>query len=140
MSYSARNRVETLYQKVDVITKFENASPYRIIQMLMEGALEKIAMAKGFMQRKEIAKCGAHISWAISIIDGLRMSLDLSQGVIAENLDNLYDYMNRCLLKANIDQDPDKLDEVSKLLLEIKAGWDAIPPEQQVHPTQTQTK
>jgi flagellar protein FliS len=104
------------------------ADPHRLIQMLMEGALEKIATARGLMVRGEVAKKGAQITWAISIIDGLRASLDhKAGGDIATNLDDLYDYMERRLFQANLDNDTDMLDEVSSLLREIKNAWDAIP-------------
>ncbi len=48
---------------------------------------------------------------------------------MAENLDRLYDYMERQLLQANLKNDVNILDEVSSLLKEIKVGWDAIPAE-----------
>jgi len=116
------------YRKVGTQTGVEAATPHRLIQMLLEGALEKINLAKGYMQRGSIAEKGSHISWAISIIDGLRMSLDkTSGGEIAENLDALYDYMGRRLTEANIHNDESMLDEVSGLLLEIKSAWDAVP-------------
>ncbi|MCB1877998.1 MAG: flagellar export chaperone FliS [Chromatiales bacterium] len=118
------------YNQVAVQTDLAYASPHRLIQMLMEGALEKISVAKGLMQRGEISEKGRTISWAISIIDGLRMSLDLETGgVIAQNLSNLYDYMTRRLVEANSRNDPALLDEVSALLVEIKAAWDGIPDE-----------
>jgi flagellar protein FliS len=104
------------------------ADPHRLIQMLMEGALEKIATARGLMARNEVAKKGAQITWAISIIDGLRASLDRKAGGdIATNLDDLYDYMKRRLFQANLENDVSILDEVSSLLREIKGAWDAIP-------------
>ena len=116
------------YRKVGAQTGVEAATPHRLIQMLLEGALEKINLAKGYMQRNEVSLKGSHISWAISIIDGLRMSLDKEGGgEIAENLDSLYDYMGRRLLEANLNNDVAMLDEVSGLLLEIKSAWDAVP-------------
>ncbi len=103
------------------------ASPHRLIQMLLEGALEKIAIAKGHMERKEIAQKGKSISWAIDILDGLRMSLDQEAGgELAANLDSLYDYMSVTLLEANKDNSPEKLNEVSVLLGSIKSAWDRI--------------
>ncbi len=103
------------------------ASPHRLIQMLMEGALEKIAIAKGHMDRKEIAEKGKAISWAIDILDGLRMSLDHEAGgELAANLDSLYDYMSLCLLEANKENSQEKLDEAGRLLRSIKSAWDAI--------------
>jgi flagellar protein FliS len=80
------------------------------------------------MQRGNIAEKGANISWAISIIEGMRASLDLDAGGdIARNLNDLYDYMGRRLLEANMRNDAKALDEVMSLLREIKTGWDAIP-------------
>ncbi|MDH5572032.1 MAG: flagellar export chaperone FliS [Gammaproteobacteria bacterium] len=116
------------YNKINVASSVESASPHRLIQMLMVGALEKIATAKGHMARGEISSKGGNISWAISIIDGLRASLDLeSGGEIAQNLDDLYDYMTRRLARANIEDDEDLLDEVSSLLRSIKSAWDDVP-------------
>jgi len=128
MSYSQSMKGVSQYKQVGAQTGVESATPHRLIQMLLEGALEKINLAKGYMQRSDIALKGTHISWAISIIDGLRMSLDKEAGgEIAENLDALYDYMGRRLVEANLNNDPVILTEVTGLLLEIKSAWDAIP-------------
>ncbi len=95
--------------------------------MLMEGALAKIASAKGGIQRNAIAEKCKDIGSAISIVKGLRMSLDMEKGgEIATNLDDLYDYMERKLLEASRTSDVVLLDEVSALLREIKMAWDAI--------------
>ncbi len=118
------------YGKVAVGSETSFASPHRLIQMLMEGALDKIAFAKGQIERKDFAEKGRNITWAISIIQGLSASLDVeSGGEIAANLEGLYDYMVRCLLEANKDNDITKLDEVASLLKEVKSAWDAMPSE-----------
>jgi flagellar protein FliS len=103
------------------------ASPHRLIQMLMEGALDKIAIAKGYLARGQMEQKGKHIGWAISIVGGLRSSLDLDRGgEIARNLDDLYDYMDRRLVTANVENSIEILDEVTALLRQIKEAWDAI--------------
>ena len=108
----------------------DTASPHRLVQMLMEGALEKIMAAKAYMDIKDIAKKGEHISWAISIIDSLRACLNVEVGGdFASNLFELYNYMEQRLLEANIKNDPALLDEVAQLIIQIKTGWDAIPAE-----------
>jgi flagellar secretion chaperone FliS len=118
------------YGKVAVGSEVAFASPHRLVQMLMEGALEKIATAKGHMIRKEYEAKGGHINWAISIIDGLRGSLNMEEGgAMANNLDSLYAYMVRRLAESNVSNDVEALDEVTSLLLEIKSAWDAIPEE-----------
>jgi flagellar protein FliS len=116
------------YGKVAVGTETSFASPHRLIQMLLEGALDKIAFARGQIERKDYAEKGRNITWAISIIQGLSESLDMeSGGEIAANLEGLYDYMVRCLMIANKDNNIDKLDEVASLLKEVKQAWDAMP-------------
>lgn len=118
------------YRQNHVQGGVEFASPHRLVQMLMEGALEKILSAKGSMANKDIAKKGEQISWAISIIDSLRSCLDLDAGGdFAQNLSALYDYMEQQLLMANIKNDPSILNEVAQLIIQVKSGWDAIPAE-----------
>ncbi len=130
MDLSNPRRQINQYQVVET-QAVEVASPYKIIQMLLNGALARISTAKGHMERGKKGECGELISKAISIIEGLRNSLDKSiGGEVVENLEALYDYMNRQLLQANLQQQPGILDEVTKLLQEIKAGWDAIPIEE----------
>jgi len=120
------------YGKVSVQSGASYASPHRLILMLIDGALEKISSAKGFMQRNDIASKGNYISWAISIIEGLRLSLDNDAGgEVAENLENLYEYMGRRLLEANLNNDESMLDEVSDLLNTIKSAWLEIPVDMQ---------
>ncbi|VAW84383.1 Flagellar biosynthesis protein FliS [hydrothermal vent metagenome] len=132
MTYKNTRGAINQYTKVKTSAAIEDASPHKLIQMLMEGALEKIAMAKNFIDRGDIPNKGSHISWAISIIDGLKVSLNKDAGGdIAENLDMLYDYMQRRLVEANLHSDKSILDEVAGLLNEIKGAWDAIPVEYQ---------
>lgn len=115
------------YSRNAVQTGVESASPHRLTQMLMEGALDKIAAAKGNMERDNIQAKGDQISSAIAILDGLRSSLDMEEGgEIAQNLSDLYEYMERRLLDAHRNNDLAILDEVSDLLRQIKEAWDAI--------------
>jgi len=120
------------YGRSAIESEVNYASPHRIIQMLLDGALSKIAAAKGCIERGEITEKGRQITWGMNIIQGLRTSLDGEKGgEIAANLDSLYEYMGRKLLEANVDNNPELLDEVTQLLSELKAGWDSIPTELQ---------
>jgi len=115
------------YSSVKVQSGVEGASPHRLIQMLFEGALERIAQAKGAMAQKQIARKGELIGKAINILGGLQGCLDDKEGGdIAANLDSLYDYIIRRLVQANRENQPEYLDECGRLLGEIKSAWDAI--------------
>jgi flagellar secretion chaperone FliS len=116
------------YKQVGVHSAVMDATPHRLVQMLMEGVLEKVALAKGNIARNEVAKKGENISKAITIIGGLQASLNKEAGgELSENLSNLYDYIARRLVMANIRSDQQILDEIANLISEVKAGWDAIP-------------
>ncbi|WP_372873822.1 flagellar export chaperone FliS [Pseudomonas sp.] len=115
------------YQNVNTQAQAVDASPHRLIQMLMEGGLTRIAQARGAMERQQTAIKGELIGKAIAIIGGLREGLDLQQGgELAANLDSLYQYMVSRLLEANVKNDAASLDEVAGLLRNVKSGWDAI--------------
>lgn len=127
MTHKAAQLALNQYNRTAVQTGIEAASPHRLIQMLMEGALDKIAIARGHVERGHMEQKSKHIGWAISIIGGLRSSLDMEAGgEIARNLEDLYDYMERRLTAANVENSVDMLDEVTSLLKQIKEAWDAI--------------
>mgnify|MGYP006171843503 CR=1 FL=1 len=115
------------YQTVNTQTQLTDANPHRLIQMLMEGGLSRLAQAKGAIQYGQVAVKGELIGKAIGIIGGLRDGLNFDQGgEIALNLDRLYEYMVSCLVKANRTNDVALIDEVADLLRTVKSGWDAI--------------
>jgi len=123
------------YNQVGVHANVEGADPHQLIQLLLDGALDKIRMATGYMINHQIAQKGSHVSAAISIIEGLRISLDKnSGGQIAENLENLYKYMEVRLVEANLKNDPAILKEVAGLLGEIREAWVAIRDQVQAAP------
>lgn len=115
------------YQTVNVNAQVSEADPHRLIQMLMEGGLQRVAQAKGAMQYGNTGLKGEQIGKAVAILGGLREALDHQQGgEVAGNLDNLYAFMQQRLSQANLRNDPALLDEVTDLLREVKAGWDGI--------------
>lgn len=128
MTYSAGTAMRT-YSSINTQSRVEAASPHRLISLLLDGALEKIASAKGHIQRNEVNAKVTAIGRAIGIIDGLRLSLDHSiSNELIDNLTDLYGYMARRLMEANLNSDSEALDEVSALLREISEAWNAIDP------------
>ena len=129
---TAYKRPTTLaaYQSVAAHGGVAAADPHRLIVMLMDGALERISRARGCIANGATAEKNELLCSALAIIDELRVSLDLKAGgPIAANLDDLYDYMCRQLVKANLTSRVETLDEVSHLLAEIRSAWIALPAE-----------
>lgn len=115
------------YRQVNLRQVVEGATPHRLVQLMMERVLAKIAIARGHLQRNAIAEKGKHIGDAISIINGLQVSLNhKADSELCGNFDALYDYMARRLLEANLHNDEAKLQEVADLMRQVKEAWDAI--------------
>jgi flagellar protein FliS len=127
MSFASSNSAQT-YAKVGVETAVAAADSHQLIVMLFDGALLAIAKAEGFMRQGMIAEKGEAISRAIDIIsNGLKASLDFSAGdELAGRLAALYDFMGVRLVHANLKNDLGALQEVSRLLGEIKSAWEEI--------------
>ncbi len=125
------------YANVGLETGVNSAHPHGLIAMLFEGALLALARARQGMLAKDIAARGNAISKAIQIIDeGLKASLihndrDSGGGELASNLHALYDYMGRRLLFASLKNDLNAINEVCRLLTELKDAWNAIDPKNQ---------
>ncbi|MBF8638516.1 flagellar export chaperone FliS [Pseudomonas putida] len=117
------------YQKVNSHAQISEATPHRLVQLLMEGALDRMAQAKGAISRGDVAQKGVMLGKAVDIIGGLREGLDKDKAVDPDELDrldSLYEYMARRLTQANIHSDPEVIDEVARLMITVKSGWDAI--------------
>lgn len=117
------------YRQLGLEAEVNNASPHRLIQLLFAGALDRIAVAQGAIERGNIPLKGEQIGEAMDIISGLRSSLDMdAPGELPANLDQLYEYMGVRLLYASTNNDSAALDEVAQLLKTLKSGWDGIAP------------
>lgn len=126
--FGSANSGANAYAKVGVETGVSGASPHQLIIMLYDGALIAVTAALHHMKAGNIPGKGQSISKAIMIIDGgLRASLNKEVGgQIATNLESLYEYMSNRLLTANMKNQPETLEEVHRLLSELKEAWAAI--------------
>jgi flagellar secretion chaperone FliS len=126
MSYASQQAMRQ-YQHVGVEARVAEASPHGLVQMLLRGALVRIAAARGALEAGDVTRKGELIGRAIDIVEGLRISLDLQRGgAIAANLADLYRYIARLLVEANLHGDAARLAEAAGLLEEINSAWQAI--------------
>lgn len=116
------------YTQIAIETGVHAANPVQLIVMLYEGAIAACHSAMNHMQQRNIEQKGAMLAKAILIIEsGLRLSLDKKAGGdIAENLDDLYAYMSARLATANVRNQPELVQEVIKLLNELKTAWETL--------------
>jgi flagellar protein FliS len=115
------------YRKVGAYGNLAEASPHRVVQVMLDSLLARVAEASGHLERGEVAEKGEKIGKALAIIEALLLALDKERGgEVALNLERLYDYASRTLLKANLENRAELLKEVASLLREVKLGWDGI--------------
>jgi len=119
------------YARVGIESGVMSASPHQLIVMLFDGAQAAIRTARLHMQAGNVAEKGKAISKAIDIVNqGLLAALDHERGgELAGRLEQLYDYVARLLLRANLHNDERSLDEASLLLEQIGSAWRQIVPQ-----------
>lgn len=116
------------YKKGNLKQDIATADPHKITLLLMQGALDRLAYAKGAMERKEYAAKSEYLSRVSAILINLRDTLDMEAGgEIAENLFALYNYMLERVTEAHVSNNLQLLDEIISLLTPIRDAWVQIP-------------
>lgn len=116
------------YKKVNVESSMLAADPHQIILMMLDGALESMANAKGAIERKDLAVKSQMMTKAVNILTALQNSLDKeAEPTISENFSTLYDYCINNLNEANISLDTSIIDEVHTFLSPLRDAWKEMP-------------
>lgn len=124
-------KVLNQYKTIDLKTRVEAANPHELINLLLQGARTHIATAQGNIARKQIIEKGEHLSRALSIIAGLKSSLNHEEGgEIATNLLKVYEHIEILILKANLHNNEELLIQSNAMLAQIHEAWQAIIPKQ----------
>ena len=101
----------------------------QLIVMLYDGARRFLHQAAVAMRERRIALAHAKLTRAEEILRHLRSTLDMEQGgQISERLQAIYTFCLSHCSRARLQQDADKLDEVSSLLAGLRESWAAIAP------------
>lgn len=124
------NKGVNAYQRVGGRDQATTADPYQLIQMLMNGALQKLAIGKGAMERKDLEAKSENLTKALSIVGALQEGLDMNvDGEVSGNLFDLYDYVKRQIVEAMTGNNTESVDNCLMVMRSLKEGWDAIPVE-----------
>jgi len=116
------------YKKGNLKQDIANADPHRLTLMLMQGALDRLAYAKGCISRGDLKGRSDNLSKATAIFLNLRDTLDMSvEGDFSDNMFNLYAYIIEKLTEINTENGIANIDEVIALFAPLKDAWAAIP-------------
>jgi flagellar protein FliS len=127
------------YRRTNVVT----ADPGKLVIMCYEGAIDNLMIAKQKNAEKKYEEKSRHINKTKDIIDELMCSLDFEKGgLIARNLESLYNYMTRRILHADASRSMDAIDEVVGMLSELLSAWEEVvaKPDSEIYPKATSDK
>ena len=100
------------------------ASKEKILLMLYEGCIRNLKKCKLAMEAKNWAEKGLHLGKAQDIINELSNSLNHEVGGdLSKQLEGLYLHLFQETTKANIDNDPAKIEHCIKILETLYSGW-----------------
>jgi flagellar protein FliS len=126
----ARKANLATYQSVAIEGGVATADPHGLVQMLLDASVERIASARASLEQGDRVRKAKLLHSCVTLIAELRGSLDLIRGgALAQNLSDLYEYIAKQLLLANVRDDAAPLNEALSLLGEIRSAWIAIGPE-----------
>jgi flagellar protein FliS len=116
------------YGAVKIGSVVNDANGVQLIQMLFDGLLESLSVAKGHLMHNEKIEKSKALTRAGRIVIGLQGALDLERGgELARNLFELYSYVTRRVLHANLHNDVEAINEVHGLMSEIRSAWQTMP-------------
>lgn len=101
------------------------ASPAELTLMLYNGAIKFCNVAIGAIEKKDVEKAHINIVKAEKIIEYLRTTLDMKYSV-AQDFDNIYDYLDRRLVEANMKKDTEILEEICGHLRSVRDTWKEV--------------
>ena len=104
-----------------------SADPIELVRLMYQTATGAVRDARAHLAAGDIAARSRSISKACEILCELAGSLDFERGgEIGRRLAQLYDYMQRRLLEANIQQSDAPLAETLGLLVTLSEGWEGV--------------
>ena len=126
------------YRSVIAHGAVADADPHALVLTVLDDILGRLAVARTCIEKRETRRMAGVLHSAVILIAELRGSLNLQEGgPLAQNLSELYDYIARRLIHANLNSDAAAVAEVHSLLGEIRSGWATIGPQVRREPTRS---
>ncbi len=116
-----------IYRQQQVQHEIDQASPVRLVVMLYDKAVALLRQSVLHIDRNNVKAKGEALNRVVEIIGELQAVLNREEGgVVAQNLDAMYEFMIRSVTLANLNNDPQPLDGVLMVLEELRKGWQEL--------------
>ena len=106
-------------------SKVLTASPAELTLMLYEGAIKFCNIAEVAIEEKDVEKAHNNSRKVQNIIGYLQSTLDTKYPV-AQDFINIYDYLSKRLLEANVKKDKEILEEINMHLHSVRDNWKEV--------------
>lgn len=104
----------------------QTATPGQLVVMLYDGFLRFAGQGRAAMERGDLGEAGQRLTRAQDIVTELRVSLDMTQGAISQNLASIYDYVGDRLTGARLAREPEQIAEAMRCMGDLRAAWAQI--------------
>lgn len=118
------------YRQVAAQTMVSGATPHKLVSLLFDGFVAAANQARGAVRERNVQAKSKAIGSATRIVEeGLRGALNLQGGgALAADLNELYAYIGKRLMQANLRNDEAAIDECLRLIRPLRDAWSAIGP------------
>lgn len=104
----------------------QTATPGQLIVMLYDGFLRFAGQGKAAMEKGDVGEAGLKLNRAQDIVTELRVSLDMTQGQVAQNLASIYDYVGERLTASRLNRDTAEIAEAVRCMADLRSAWAQI--------------
>jgi flagellar protein FliS len=101
----------------------QTATPGQLVVMLYDGFLRFCAQGRLAFEQGDVGTSGNRFTRAQDIVTELRVTLDMTQGEIAQNLASLYEYVGERLTAARLKKDMAEIDEAVRVMSDLRSAW-----------------
>lgn len=110
---------------VEVLTELElhEKTPQELTSLLYESCIDKLERATELIKRQRYVEANRLLQTCNDILYRLGAGLNYEAGIIADQLEAIYNYMAERLIEANLKKDISAIQEVIQLLKTISDAW-----------------
>ncbi|MFN0027163.1 MAG: flagellar export chaperone FliS [Acidimicrobiales bacterium] len=118
---AARNQIAARNQYVK--SRTTTATPAQLIAMLYDAAIAAMRSAADAESSGRRSEASEQLVRAQTILTELRCSLNLEAGPLAEDLDRIYEFVWRQLVRANVTRDSLLVMRCVELIVPLRQAW-----------------
>ncbi len=108
-------------------TQISTASSVQVVVLLYDGAISSMKLAQEGIVAHNFQDKARFIDRALRVVGELSASLNMEEGgIVAKDLQRLYEYIQFELTQANLKNEPGRLESPIRCMSEIRGAWQEL--------------